>query len=98
MMRAVKSGLLFAAGLYVGGAVAQSPHPQTAPYPQRPVRIIVSVAAGGGTDTVGRSLAQKMSERFGQQFVIDNRPGGGGSIAVELTARANPDGHTLLFS
>ena len=97
-MRAVKSGLLFAAGLYVGGAVAQSPHPQTAPYPQRPVRIIVSVAAGGGTDTVGRSLAQKMSERFGQQFVIDNRPGGGGSIAVELTARANPDGHTLLFS
>jgi tripartite-type tricarboxylate transporter receptor subunit TctC len=67
-------------------------------YPARPVRIIVSVAAGGGTDTVGRSLAQKMTERLGQQFVIDNRPGGGGSIAVELTARANPDGHTLLFS
>ncbi len=67
-------------------------------YPHRPVRVIVSVAAGGGTDTVGRSLAQKMTERLGQQFVIDNRPGGGGSIAVELTARANPDGHTLLFS
>lgn len=67
-------------------------------YPQKPVRVIVSVAAGGGTDTVGRSLAQKMSERLGQQFVIDNRPGGGGSIAVELTARASPDGHTLLFS
>ncbi len=67
-------------------------------YPHRPVRVIVSVAAGGGTDTVGRSLAQKMSERLGQQFVIDNRPGGGGSIAVELTARAHPDGHTLLFS
>lgn len=67
-------------------------------YPTRPVRVIVSVAAGGGTDTVGRSLAQKMSERLGQQFVIDNRPGGGGSIAVELTARAIPDGHTLLFS
>jgi len=67
-------------------------------YPSRPVRVIVSVAAGGGTDTVGRSLAQKMTERLGQPFVIDNRPGGGGSVAVELTARAAPDGHTLLFS
>jgi tripartite-type tricarboxylate transporter receptor subunit TctC len=67
-------------------------------YPTRPVRVIVSVAAGGGTDTVGRSLAQKMTERLGQQFVIDNRPGAGGSIAVELTARAAPDGYTLLFS
>lgn len=67
-------------------------------YPTRPVRVIVSVAAGGGTDTVGRSLAQKLAERFGQQFVIDNRPGGGGTIAVELTARALPDGYTLLFS
>ena len=84
--------LLLAGGCACGAAVAQTP------YPQRPVRVIVSVAAGGGTDTVGRSLAQKMSERLGQQFVIDNRPGGGGSIAVELTARANPDGHTLLFS
>ena len=80
--------------LFIGSAMAA----QTPPYPTRPVRVIVSVAAGGGTDTVGRSLAQKMSERLGQQFVIDNRPGGGGSIAVELTARANPDGHTLLFS
>ena len=79
--------------LFIGSAMAA----QTPPYPTRPVRVIVSVAAGGGTDTVGRSLAQKMSERLGQQFVIDNRPGGG-SIAVELTARANPDGHTLLFS
>ncbi len=67
-------------------------------YPTRPVRIIISVAAGGGTDTVGRSLAQKLSERLGQQFVVDNRPGAGGSIAVELTARAAPDGYTLLFS
>jgi tripartite-type tricarboxylate transporter receptor subunit TctC len=67
-------------------------------YPARPVRVIVSVAPGGGTDTVGRSLAQKLTERLGQPFIIDNRPGGGGSVAVELTARAAPDGHTLLFS
>ncbi len=83
--------VLLLAALFANTVAAQ-------PYPNRPVRVIVSVAAGGGTDTVGRSLAQKMSERLGQQFVIDNRPGGGGSIAVELTARANPDGHTLLFS
>ncbi len=96
MHRRVIDGFLIAASgaLFIGSAMAA----QTPPYPTRPVRVIVSVAAGGGTDTVGRSLAQKMSERLGQQFVIDNRPGGGGSIAVELTARANPDGHTLLFS
>lgn len=68
------------------------------PYPARPVRVIVSVAPGGGTDTVGRSLAARLSERLGQQFVIDNRPGGGGSVAVELVARAAADGYTLLFS
>jgi tripartite-type tricarboxylate transporter receptor subunit TctC len=96
VMPDARSRLLLAMSLCVCGvAIAQTPYPQ---YPNRPVRIIVSVAAGGGTDTVGRSLAQKMSERLGQQFVIDNRPGGGGSIAVELTARAHPDGHTLLFS
>jgi len=63
-----RSRLLLAMSLCVCGvAIAQTPYPQ---YPNRPVRIIVSVAAGGGTDTVGRSLAQKMSERLGQQFVI----------------------------
>ena len=83
----------------ITGAVAQTASTGSGQaYPVRPVRVIISVAAGGGTDTVGRSLAQKLSERLGRQFVIDNRPGGGGSVAVELTARANPDGHTLLFS
>ncbi len=88
MMRAALLPALLCAA---AGASAQA-------YPNRPVRVIVSVAPGGGTDTVGRSLAQKLSERLGQQFVIDNRPGGGGSVAVELVARAAPDGHTLLFS
>ncbi len=67
-------------------------------YPARPVRVILSVAPGGGTDTVGRMLAQHLTARLAQQFVIDNRPGGGGGVAVELTTRAAPDGHTLLFS
>jgi len=67
-------------------------------YPVRPVRVIISVPAGGGPDTVGRSITQKMSDRLGQQFVVDNRPGAGGVIGVETAARANPDGYTLLFA
>ena len=68
------------------------------PYPVRPVRVIVAVPAGGGPDTVARAITIKMSERLGQQFVVDNRPGAGGSIGVETAARANPDGYTLLFA
>ena len=67
-------------------------------YPIRPVRVIVSVPAGGGPDTVARAVTQKMSDRMGQQFVIDNRPGAGGVIGVETAARANPDGYTVLFA
>ena len=84
--------VIFLTGLAAGESLAQ------AAYPVRPVRIVISVAAGGGTDTVGRLIAQKLAERLGQQFVVDNRPGGGGTVAVEITARASPDGHTLLFS
>jgi tripartite-type tricarboxylate transporter receptor subunit TctC len=65
-------------------------------YPVRPVRVVVAFAAGGGTDIVARSLAARLSSRFGQQFVVDNRPGAGGITGIELVARAQPDGHTLL--
>jgi tripartite-type tricarboxylate transporter receptor subunit TctC len=94
-MRPRCTGMLLLTVLYVNTHSALG---AGAAYPNRPVRVIVSVAAGGGTDTVGRSLAQKLTERLGQQFVVDNRPGAGGSIAVDLTTRAAPDGHTLLFS
>ena len=67
-------------------------------YPQRPVRLIVPFAPGGGTDLVGRVLAQKLAAAFGQQFVVDNRPGAGGRIGTELVAKAPPDGHTLLLA
>lgn len=67
-------------------------------YPERPVRVIVPFAPGGGTDVNGRQVSAKLSEQFGQQFVIDNRGGGGGLIGMETVAKAAPDGHTLLYS
>jgi tripartite-type tricarboxylate transporter receptor subunit TctC len=66
-------------------------------YPSRPVRIIVSGAAGDGNDIVARLMAQWLSERLGQAFIIENRPGAGGNIAAEAGARAPPDGYTLLM-
>jgi len=68
------------------------------PYPSRPVRIIVGFAAGGAPDTIGRLMAQWLSERMGQQFVMDNRPGAGGNIATEAVVRAPADGYTLLLA
>ena len=66
-------------------------------YPTRPVRIIVGQAAGSGSDTAARLIGQWLSERLGQQFVIENRPGAAGNIATEAVVRAPPDGHTLLL-
>lgn len=64
-------------------------------YPNKPVRMLVPFVAGGGTDLVARAVAQKLSERSGQQFVVDNRPGAGGRIAMETTKFAAPDGYTI---
>src|SRR5262249_51622141 len=65
-------------------------------YPTRPVRIIVGFAAGGTTDIISRLIGQWLSERLGQQFVIENRPGASGNLAAEAVARAPADGYTLL--
>ena len=67
-------------------------------FPLRPVRMIVAVPPGNGADTVARSIAQRLTERWGRSVIVDNRSGAGGAIAMELTTRAAPDGHTLLFA
>jgi tripartite-type tricarboxylate transporter receptor subunit TctC len=79
------------AALVSGPALAQ------APYPAKSVRLIVPYPPGGGTDTMGRMLAQKLTETLGQQVIVDNRPGGGANIGAELAAKSPADGYTLLM-
>src|SRR5580704_483662 len=67
-------------------------------YPSRPVHLIVFYAAGGGNDIIARLMGQWLSERLGQAFIIENRPGGGGNLGTEYVVRAAPDGYTLLLS
>jgi tripartite-type tricarboxylate transporter receptor subunit TctC len=66
-------------------------------YPSKPVRFISPYAPGGGTDIMARTLAQKLSENFGRQVVVENRPGGGGIVGTETVAKAPPDGYTILL-
>ena len=66
-------------------------------YPSKPIRIIDGFAAGGSTDYVARVIGPKITERFGQIVVVDNRPGASGNLAAEMAARANPDGYTLFI-
>jgi tripartite-type tricarboxylate transporter receptor subunit TctC len=91
---AFKAILGLSAAVFATGAA----HAQAPAYPNKPVRMIIALAPGGGVDTTGRYLAQKMADAWGQNVVADNRPGAGGSIAAELVAKAPADGYTLLMT
>jgi tripartite-type tricarboxylate transporter receptor subunit TctC len=95
MKLARRNFLQLAAGAAALPAVSRIARAQS--YPTRPVRIMVGFAAGGATDIVARIMGQWLSERLGQQFVVENRPGAGTNIATEAVVNAAPDGHTLLM-
>ena len=90
MLRAV---LALTATIISAVAVAAQPAEK---FPTRPVRMIVPYSPGGATDIVARQLASRLSEHWGHQVVVDNRSGGSGAIALEIVARATPDGYTLM--
>ena len=85
------SVFLLCCAVAAGVATAQS-------YPVKPIRLIIPYPPGGGSDTIGRPLAQRMSEGLGQQIVVENRGGANGNIGMEAAARSAPDGYTLIFA
>src|SRR6266568_1296247 len=85
----------FRATLAAAMLVVVSPAPARAAYPERPVRIIVPYGAGGIADLMLRYVAHELSEKLGQQFIIDNRPGAAGITAVSAVVSSAPDGYTL---
>ena len=92
-MRHYFSAILVCSGVCLTlAAAAQAPAKPPGGYPDRPVRMLVPFVAGGGTDLVARGVAQKLTDRIGQQVVVDNRPGAGGRIAMETTKSAAADG------
>ncbi|MFM8919492.1 MAG: Bug family tripartite tricarboxylate transporter substrate binding protein, partial [Limnohabitans sp.] len=85
-------GLFIAAAFCALSAVAQTA------YPTKPVKLMVGAGAGGGTDIIARMLAEKMTESLKGTFIVENKPGASNTIAADLTAKAAPDGHTLLVA
>src|SRR5882672_10542788 len=88
------AALTSAAVLAAAGAAAQAPDD----FPNRPIRIIVPQAAGSGVDLQARVLAQKMGELWGQQGIVENRPGANAILGMDAAANARPDGYTLIYA
>ena len=87
-----KAALLIALAMPLGVQAQEKP----AGYPTKPIRVIVGIAPAGGLDMMTRLAAQKLSERWGQPVIVDNRPGGGTVLAMDIVVKAQPDGYTLL--
>ena len=81
----------------IGSAFALPAYAQKERYPDKPIRLIIPFAPGGGIDTIGRIMAQKLTDGFGQSVVVDNRAGAGGKIGIETALTSAPDGYTMLF-
>ncbi|MFO1198256.1 MAG: tripartite tricarboxylate transporter substrate binding protein [Burkholderiaceae bacterium] len=94
--RARRRALLGLAGVAAAIAAPVARAQSPSPFPSRPVRVVVSFAAGGGLDLMARLVARKLSEQTGQQFVVENRPGAGGSLGAAAVAAAPADGYTIL--
>jgi len=89
--KSVGVAVLACFGMAIGPAAAQT-------FPTKTVRLILPFPPGGPSDILGRAMAQKLTEQLGQQVIADNRPGAGGNLGLELTAKAPPDGHTIVLS
>ena len=96
-MRARQRRVIVVAASVACGAMAGAGQAQQK-YPSKPVRLVISTTAGGQPDMIVRLIGQKLSEGWGQAVVIDNRPGGSGTLAAAPVAKATPDGHTLLYT
>ncbi|MBI3054789.1 MAG: tripartite tricarboxylate transporter substrate binding protein, partial [Betaproteobacteria bacterium] len=90
MLYKLSFAIAAAAALCAGAAVAQT-------YPTKPIRFIIPFPPGGNTDVLGRLLGQKLTEAWGQQVVIDNRAGAGGTVGVDQASKAPPDGYTIVM-
>jgi len=86
------------AGVFVpANAASKRADAEASSYPVKPIRLLVGFPPGGGNDALARVIGPKLSDKFGRAVVIDNRPGAGGNLAAELTARAPADGYTILI-